>query len=270
MPTSTSRQALADAIAAQHAATDNLRAVEETAAKAQTLLAGLYAQLSDYDHLDAEIAEARANMVRKALERGEAPDFDAAPEGFASRIIARDRISSEITALREPIAVIDTDVAKAKFQVEQCALEVEWAAEVVYAEDAERLAADYVAALNELRRTAYLLSAMALRQISKGKDAARLNIPSHAGLYISDKRRIDMPRVVHEALEENVVGSYERRHGFNLRNRMGAQAQAHWAALLHNAEARLKIEDAPPAAPKFDVDAYRAELENAEITTGAQ
>lgn len=267
---SSARAALADAIRAQTDAQQALVAAQATSDKAQSLLCDLYAQLSDYDHLDHEIAEARANAVRIALERGETPDFHAEPAGYACKLIARERIQSEITALRETIAVLDADVAKAKQHAEQAALNVEWCAEDVLAEEAEALAADYIAKLNELRATAYLLSSLALRQVRKGKDEARFNFPSSAGLYAmtAATRRINMPPIVHEALEENVVGSYERKNGFQLRNQMGALSQQHWAALLRDADAKLdpaKPEPAP-AVRKPDLASLMAEVQSSEIT----
>lgn len=264
------RAALADAIRAQTDAQEALVAAQATSDKAQSLLCDLYAQLSPYDTLDHEIADARANLVRIALERGETPDFHAEPAGYACKLIARERIQSDIAALNESIKALEKNVATAKQQAEQAALNVEWCAEDVLAEEAETLAADYIAKLDELRATAYLLSSLALRQVRKGKDEARFNFPSSAGLYTmtAATRRINMPPIVHEALEENVVGSYERKNGFQLRNQMGALAAAHWGALLRDANAKLDpaLSKTTPNVPKPDLASLMAEVQSSEIT----
>jgi DNA repair exonuclease SbcCD ATPase subunit len=247
MQSISARAALRDAI---HAHQDALAALENKTAlhaKAQALLGSLYAKSSEYDTLDQELADARANSVRLALEKSEVPNFDEVPEGYAAKLMARDNLRDQIATMVASVKPLERDVSDAKAAVDQADRAVEHGAEKVLAEEMCELATDYLAKLSELRAVAYALNAAALRQVRKSTDNPRLQqVPSHVG-YIgaaSDKRKINMPPVVADALSEPIVSSYERKFGFKLRNDVSVAVNAHWQALLRNPDAELVI---PPA-----------------------
>ncbi len=53
-------------------------------------------------------------------------------------------------------------------------------------------------------------------------------------------RHVKMPPVVLQAIGENILGSYELKHGFGMRNAAQQMAAAYWASLLQDAGAELE------------------------------
>lgn len=136
-PQSNERDKLAVAIGNCNSAKMDLASVQATLEKACTLQRSLQAQLNEYRGLDEEIQQARANKVRECLERGgdESNLIAEMPGGFASRLVARDKLVADIEAITASIVTFTNEVTAARAHLDACLKQVEWAAEEVQCQE---------------------------------------------------------------------------------------------------------------------------------------
>ncbi len=239
------RVALREAIVAHSRAVQQCEQAEDMLAKAQTLCASLEEQASAFDNLDADIANAQAESLKLALASGEThlPDDDV--KGFAAQRIARENAQAHLRRVKSSLPLLESELEDAQNDVKRLELERDHAAEKVFCAEAKAMASDYLAQLAELRRTSYILNMMHNRQVRRApSDAGTPSIPSHlwgSGPY----RKVQTSAIVNEAVQENIIGFHEQRHGLTLRKQTGQAVAEFWSRLQQDADAMLNDEPSP-------------------------
>lgn len=227
------RKALADAIAAHAAAIETVAQAEATLTKANDLHCGLQAQLAAFESLDSDIARARTERMKLALATGEHHFPADEPEGFASRIIARDNLQDHLNRVRETLPLLMAERDFAQTNVATLDIEREIAAEKVIAIEAEEMAVAFLAQLNALRSEHYRLASYhnRWRKTPTGMTQVR------------------MSSIVMGAAMENILGDSEIHGGIRVREAIAKAMNEYWAALKSDPRAMLAdFENAEPSA----------------------
>ena len=241
-PERTARIALRESIVAHQRAVQQVEQCEDVLAKANALCESLTEQAAEFSTLDADISHARADKLKLALAVGDhsLPDDDNSE--FASRIIARDNVADHLRRVQSSIPVLESELAQAEDDVKRCELVREHAAEQVFCAEAEKLASDYIAQLNALRRTSYILNMMHAKQVRRASNDA--GTPSSHLIYGSGPyRKVKTSAIVDDAVQENIIGFHEQKHGFGLRHQSGAQVADFWERLQQDPNAMLDDEE---------------------------
>ena len=233
------RIALREAIIAHARAVQQVTQCEETLQKANALLESLAAQATEFETLDADISRAQAESLKLALASGETHLPDDAVEGFAAQRIARENAQAHLRRVQSSLPLLEQELQQAENNVKRLELEREHAAEKVFCAHAEELASDYLAQLTALRRTSYILNMMHHKQVRRASND--VGTPGVAGqIYGSGPfRKVKTSALVDDAARENIIGYFEQRHGFNLRNQSGKQVAGFWERLQTDSNAML-------------------------------
>jgi chromosome segregation ATPase len=231
------RQQLREAIEANAEALADMRHAENTLARAHEMLGALMAKRADFDSLDSEIATARANLVKQALEsEGNEHLLTEEPSGFAAAKIARENLDLKIAGVRDSIKVLEEELNAAREHTDECSVAIEHAAEAVIAEQAEQMAISFMTKLEDLRREQYVLAALINRWIPRARSENAVGIH---GEPVRGVRQVKMPAVVGEAASQPIVGDSERKGGIFIRNAMMEAVARYWQNLKDDANAML-------------------------------
>jgi hypothetical protein len=245
------RKALAEAIESYQTALADMHHAENTLARAHEMLRSLHAKRADFDSLDSEIASARADSIKQALDSAaNAHLLTQEPVGFAAAKVSRDNLDQQIAGVNDSLAVLEEELANARRHAEECDYALELAREAVFGQEAEALAQDFLQRLMEVRRMSMELRFMSLRQMRKSPDA--LSVTGSQFYGDGGMRKISMPPLVADAVHEDCMGDYDRRGGLKLRDDVGRAVADWWARLridpLATFEAQ-KLLDADPHSP---------------------
>jgi hypothetical protein len=222
---------------------------------AHDMLTKLLARSGDFASLDDEISSARAANVKAAIV-GEDTLWRDDPSGrFAERLQARDKIEEEIGAVRQTIPSLERDLDDVKRAVEAARYKIEEEAERVFAQEADALAREYLAKLDEVRRMSQQLWFMADIQVKHEPQKRRHDAPLYWGGEVT--RQIAMTGHVASAVKENVWGDFDARGGIALRERIRRGVTQWWHRLHADPQAQLEMEE--PAAT-YDLDALAARV----------
>jgi hypothetical protein len=224
------REQLREAIKDYTEALANMHRAENTLARAHEMMDTLLSNRSCFDALDSEIATARADLIRQALDCEDNRHLLVAePEGFAAAKVSRDNLDQQIAGVNDLLAVLEEKLANARGHAEECDYALELAREAVFGQEAEALAQDFLQRLMEVRRMSLELRFMSLRQMRKSPDA--LSVTGSQLYGDGGMRKISMPRLVADAVHEDVMGDYDRRGGLKLRDDVGRAVADWWARL---------------------------------------
>jgi hypothetical protein len=250
------RDNLRTAIESHKAALADVARADSLLGETNRKLIELLSAYSQFDTLDDEIREARAAMTVRAIKHGDGPIPTQEPAGFASRLVARDNVESELNSVRDAIPILERNLTNAKEHAEQCAYQIDLAAEAVFVVEAEELAARYTAQIRELREVLYTLRFMGARQVKRDPQQRRA---STAPMYWGNEptRPIAMPKSVLEACHNDCLGTSEMRVGLRARDNVSAAVSNFWGALHSDPDAQLTIDE---LAEPFNPDALMAKL----------
>ncbi len=224
------RGELRQAIEDYQAALGDMHHAENVLARANEMLGALRAKRASFDSLDEEIASARANLIKQALANdGSEHLLTQEPEGFAAAKIARDNLDAQIDGVRDSIKVLEAELANAHRHTEEADFALELARKGVFAHEAETAAREFMQRLMDVRRMSMMLRFMNLRQMRKHPNA--LSVTGSHFYGDGGMRKIGMPRLVTDAVHEEVMGDFDRRGGLKIRDDI-ARAVADWWARL--------------------------------------
>ncbi|MGJ0510338.1 MAG: hypothetical protein ACR652_25105 [Methylocystis sp.] len=237
------RKNLAAAIKAYHVAQHDVERAEDMMQRAYELSENLELKCEQFNGLDEEIAAANAANVAHAIEHGETSLLTERPQGFASKIVARDHALAELASVNEALPVLQEQLEAAKQRLYQCDATRELAAEKVIVAEANAMAVAHLEKLNELRIEHYVMNFLAMQQVKRGP-TERVVTSAPGYLYgPGPTRRIQMSETVILAASENIIGTHELKKGPFLRDAIGAQVASYCGALKDDAGATLEIEE---------------------------
>jgi hypothetical protein len=236
------RTALRKAIAAYSEALDQLHKAESVLARANEMLEALMAKRADFDTLDSQIATARANLVKQALENeDDAHLLTEEPSGFAAQKIARDNLDQKIDGVRDSIKVLEEEVLQYRHAAEQADYALDCCRESVFANEAEAMCDDFLVRLMEVRKLWNQIKHMAIRQMRRTPGAVDISGRPYCG--DGGLRQISMSPKVGLALREDPMGDYDRRGGLKLRDDVGRAVADWWARLRVDPLATFEVEE---------------------------
>ncbi|MEK4034119.1 hypothetical protein WOC76_13365 [Methylocystis sp. IM3] len=258
------RQQLAAAIEANAEALAAMHSAENMLARANEMLGALRERRADFDSLNSQIATARADLLKQALESEEnAHLLTEEPSGFAAAKISRDNLDLKIAGVTDSVTVLQSELVEARKAAELADFCVDEARAAVFCQEAETLAVEFHERLQEVRHMSLQLGFMSVRPVRRNPET----IQHHDGPYYGGTgatSTITMPRVVTEATAEDIMGSYFRRNTPHKKDAIAAAVQQWWSALRHDPNATLgeetKTELFPPRV-RSDASATDAALE---------
>jgi hypothetical protein len=232
------RQQLRDAIEASAEALSAMHSAENLLARANEMLGALRAKRADFDSLDSQIATARVDLIRQALDSEDNVHLlTEEPGGFAVAKSSRDNLDTQIAGVSDSIAVLQEQLTESRKAAEMADYLLDQARAAVFAAEAEKLAIEFLARLEELRHVSMRLSYMSMRTVKRNPATIqRHNGPYYGGGATST---ITMPKVVVEAVGEECMGSYFRKNTPRKKDEISAAVSSWWAALRTDAEAHL-------------------------------
>ena len=89
---------------------------------------------------------------------------------FAAQRIARENAQAHLRRVQSSLPLLERELEDAQNDVKRLELEREHAAEKVFCAEAETLAGDYIAKLNDLRRVSYILNMMHHKQVRRASN----------------------------------------------------------------------------------------------------
>jgi hypothetical protein len=243
--TTPEREALRATIAAYDRAIENVNACEDALAKANCLYCELQEECAEYESLAHDMMVARAEKTKLALVAGETPSFGEPPEGFAAKRIARDNVREQMDELAQTISVLAGDLEDARNEAARLSIEREEAADKVFSLTMGEKAERFEELMREARKILYQLRASCVQRVSRQSNpVARMGNmpPAVAAVAYATTRCVALPMKVTECAAEDVLGSFERKNGFTLRNEATSQVSSFWSVLKFDPNAEL---DAP-------------------------
>jgi hypothetical protein len=247
MPTpQKSRIALREAIAAYGEALDQLHRAENVLARANEMLVALMAKRADFDTLDSQIATARANLVKQALDDEDNAQLHGQllteePPGFAAAKCARENLDQKIDGVRDSIKVLEEEVLESRRAAEHADYALDCCREGVFANEAKAMCDDFLARLMEVRKMWNQIRHMAIRQMRRTPGAVDISGRPYCGN--GGMRQISMPPSVALALREDPMGDFDRRGGLKLRDDVGRAVADWWARLRVDPLATFEAEE---------------------------
>jgi hypothetical protein len=251
------RDCLREAISQNAEALAALHDTERTLARANEMLSALRAKRADFDSLDSEIATARADLVKAALDSADNEHLlMEEPPGFAVAKLTRDNLDAQIAGVRDSIAVMEAEVEAARRAAERTEYSLDVAREAVFCAEASALADEFTRRLSEVRHMAIRLRHMTLRQVRRSPEARNISGGQYFGQGAT--RALTMPKGVMEAVNEECMGSFDRKNHPSVRDRIALSVQDWWAALRTDANATLEDRAAAQAdrLSRFDSVAF--------------
>jgi hypothetical protein len=122
--------------------------------------------------LDADVKAHNAGKLRVAIATGaEAPDMTSLPEHLADKRAKRALAAEKLAALDGVLAELAADLQASAKTVERRKYELDLAVEAVVIEDAEALATEWLADLEDLRKRFWMFEALSGRKVRLDPDA---------------------------------------------------------------------------------------------------
>jgi hypothetical protein len=234
------RQQLRESIDAYSEALDQLHRAENVLARAHEMLGALMAKRADFDTLDSEIATARANLVKQALESEDDAHLSE-PEGFTAAKRARDNLDQKIDGVRDSIKVLEAEALEARRNAEQADYNLDCCREGVFINEAEAMCDEFLTRLMDVRKLWNQIRHMAIRQMRRTPGVVDISGRPYCG--DGGMRQISMSPKVGLALREDPMGDYDRRGGLKLRDDVGRAVADWWARLRVDPLATFEVEE---------------------------
>ncbi|WP_363348298.1 hypothetical protein [Methylocystis echinoides] len=252
------RQQLREAIKASAAALSELRHAENMLDRAHSLYDSLVEKRDEqFANLDDEMGRARADNLKRAIQGDENAHLLQEPGGFAAALIARDHLDQQIAGVHDSLPVLEAELTDARRAAEEADYTVELCRERVFADEAERLAQEFMQKLAEIRRMSIRLRFMALRQVRRDPNARSLTGGQFYGQ--GHTRNISMPQSVAAAVHEEVMGDFDIRGGLKMREELSTRVADYWARLRIDPEAEFN-EDRPQKRSRSMIEQFAIDL----------
>jgi hypothetical protein len=165
----------------------------EAHVRANTTHNAAKADVESFEHLDGVISSTNAGKLRVAIATGAAsPDLGSLPEHLADERAKRTAAFEKLNAVHDVHAELAADLQTSEQAIERRKYELDLAIESVVAEDAEALAAEWLADLAALRKRFWTFEAISGRKIRNDPDlppviSATGNVrPFHLGKAIHE------------------------------------------------------------------------------------
>ncbi len=232
------RSALRAAIEANAKALSSLHHAEIMLKKANDLHGSLTAKRAEqFDSLDAEIKTARAANIKAALANdGDANLLTKPIEGHAAKLLARGNLDEQISGVSDSLPTLQQELEDARQAAIMTDYRLDEARAAVFADVAERLASEFLQRLDELRHTSLTLGFMSVRSVKRNPNTVNMN-----GQYWGqgDRRTIEMPPNVLNAINEEILGSFDRKNPPQVKKALADAVQDWWAKLRIDPDATL-------------------------------
>lgn len=237
------RKALAQAIEANAEALAAMHHAELTLQKAHDLHCAMLAKKAEaFGNLDNQLASARAHLIKQALDSGDKDEarlmLTQPVEGFVSAQIACSQLADQIAGIEDSLPILERELVEARKAAEVADYNLDCARAAVFAAEAEALATEFLQRLHDLRHVSIELAAMSMRQMRRNPSVQRSDGP----YYGQGSNTIAMPRVVLDAVTEEIMGSYDRRNPPHKKNAIAQKVNAYWSALRTDPNATLDPE----------------------------